>query len=76
MSSKPEAVVNKSNIDYSFESVYSTIISNMQKSLGKGSDWIIDSVINHTINISKYNPIAGSSYQTTKRIKPSKKRFV
>ena len=24
--------------------------------------WIIDSVIDHTISISKYNPLAGSSY--------------
>ena len=24
--------------------------------------WIIDSVVDHTINISKYNPLAGSSY--------------
>ena len=30
--------------------------------LGKGSGWIIDSVIDHTISISKYNPLAGSSY--------------
>ena len=34
----------------------------MQKSLGKGSGWIIDSVIDHTINISKYNYLSGSSY--------------
>ena len=27
-----------------------------------GSDWIIDSVIDDNINISKYNPLAGSSY--------------
>ena len=33
-----------------------------QKSLGKGSGWIFDSVIDHTISISKYNPLAGSSY--------------
>ena len=24
--------------------------------------WITDSVVDHTINISKYNPLAGSSY--------------
>ena len=29
----------------------------MQKSLGKGADSIIDSVIYHTISISKYNPL-------------------
>ena len=45
----------------------------MKKSLGKGSDWITDLVIDHTISISKYNPLAGTSYKITKRIKPSKK---
>ena len=33
-----------------------------KKNLGKGSGWIIDSVIDHDISISKYNPLAGSSY--------------
>ena len=45
--------------------------TNIQKSLGKGSGWIIDSVNDHTITISKYNPLAGSSYIKL----PSKKRF-
>ena len=43
-------------------SVCSTIISNTQKSSGKGSGWIIDSVIAYTISISKYNPLAGNIY--------------
>ena len=54
--------VNKGDIENVFKSVYTTIIANVQKSLGKGSGWIIDSVIDHTISISKYNPLAGSSY--------------
>ena len=33
-----------------------------KKFLGKDSGWIIDSVIDHNINISKHNPLAGSSY--------------
>ena len=33
----------------------STIISNKQKYLGKGSGWIIVSVIDRNINVSKYN---------------------
>ena len=45
-----------------FKSIYTTIIENIQKSSGQGSGWIIDSVIDHTISISKYNPLAGSSY--------------
>ena len=45
-----------------FQSICTTIIINTQKSLGKVSGWIIDSVINHIISISKYNLLAGSSY--------------
>ena len=33
-----------------------------KNSLGKGSGWIIDSVIDNNINVSKYNPLAGRSY--------------
>ena len=60
--SKAETVINENDIDDVFESIYSTIISNMQKYIGQGSGWIIDSVIDHNINISKYNPLADSSY--------------
>ena len=60
--SKAVKIINESDIDDVFESIYTTIKSNMQKSLGKGSGWIIDSVIYHNVNISKYNPLAGSSY--------------
>ena len=28
----------------------------------KGSKWIIDSVIDYTISVSKYNTLSGSSY--------------
>ena len=41
---------------------YRKIITNIQKSLGKDSGWIIDSVIDHTTSISKYNLLAGGSY--------------
>ena len=34
--SKVETIINESNIDDAFESIYSTIISNIQISLGKG----------------------------------------
>ena len=44
------------------QSTYTTIITSIQKSLRKGSGWIIDSVIDHAISISKYNPLAGISY--------------
>ena len=62
MNSKAETVINESDIDDVFELVCITVISNMQKSFGKGSVWIIDSCIGHITNMSKYNPLAGSSY--------------
>ena len=55
-------IINESNIDDVFKSIYSTIISNVQKYLGKDLGWIIDSVIDHAITISKDDPLAGRSY--------------
>ena len=45
-----------------FQSIYTTIIKNTQKSLGIGLGWIIDSAIYHTDSISKYNPLDGVIY--------------
>ena len=39
--SKAETIVNKSDIDDVFKSIYTTVISNIQKTLGKGSSWVI-----------------------------------
>ena len=55
---KAQIIINESDINDVFQSIYTIIITNIQNSLGKGSDWIIDSVIDHTISISKYNPLA------------------
>ena len=61
--SKAETIINESDIDDNvFNSIYTTVISNIKKSLRKGSGWIIDSAIEHSINISKYNPLAVNSY--------------
>ena len=59
--SKAEIIINESDIDDVFESIYSTIILNIQKPLGNCSSWIIDSVIYQTVSISKYSTLAGSS---------------
>ena len=50
-SSKAKIFINGSDIDDLFQSIYTTIIKSKQNSLGKGSGWIIDSVIDHTISI-------------------------
>ena len=43
--SKTAVVINENNIGEVFKSVYIIVISNIQKSVEQGSDWIIDSVI-------------------------------
>ena len=75
--SKAETIVNESDIDDIFESVYTVIMSKIQKYLGKGSGWITDSVINHIINISEYYPLSGSSYiKLPKELNHSRKGFI
>ena len=61
-SSKADTIINECDINNVFKLIYTTIITNIQKSLGKGSGWIIVSVIDHTISISEHNPLPGSSY--------------
>ena len=61
-SSKAEVITNKNDIDDVFQSIHTTIIRNIQKSLGKCWGCIIDLVIDRITNISKYSPLAGSSY--------------
>ena len=53
--SKAEIIINESDIDNAFESIYTTITSNIQNFLGKCSDQITDSVIDHNISISWSN---------------------
>ena len=61
-SSKAEIIINENDIDDVFQSIYTITISKIQKYLGKGLGWIINSVIDHTISISNYNPLAESNY--------------
>ena len=57
-----EATIKESEIDDVFEWIYTTITSNMEKSLEEGSDWITDFIREHNISIPNYNLIAGNSY--------------
>ena len=45
LNSKVEIINNEIDVDDVFKSIYTTIISNIQKCLGKSSGWIIDLVI-------------------------------
>ena len=42
--SKAEIIINNSDIGDVFKSINTAVISNIQKSLGKSSGWIIESV--------------------------------
>ena len=55
--SKAEVIINKNGIN-----LYYSYIKNIQTILRNRLGWIIDSVIEHNINISKYSPLSGSSY--------------
>ena len=75
--SKSEIIMNESDIDNVFQSIYTTIIPNMQESLGKGASWITDLVIEHNISISKNNPLAGSRYiKLLKDLDHQRKRLI
>ena len=54
-------IINEKYTDDVFQSIYTTIIRNIQNVLGKGSGWITELVIDHTITISKYNLLSGSN---------------
>ena len=59
--SKGYSIINESDTDDLFESIYTTIVFNKQKYLAVGLGCIIDSVVSHLMNISKYNLLAGRS---------------
>ena len=40
--SKADTIINQGDINDVFESIYTTIISNLQKYLGKGTGWITE----------------------------------
>ena len=64
---KAETIINENDTGDVFELIYITSISSIQTFLGKDLGWIIDLFRDPFINISQYNPFAGSSC-----IKPSK----
>ena len=60
--SKAKTIINEKGTDDVFKSIYTTISLNIQNSLSRGSGWVVVSVKEHSINIWKYDPVAGSSY--------------
>ena len=50
-------MINESDTDNVLQSIYTAVMSHIQISLRKSLDWIIDSVTDHNISISKHNPL-------------------
>ena len=73
--SNAETIINESDIDDAFEAIYSAVISSKQKFSGQGSSWLIDSVIEHNIDVLKYNHLAGSYYIKLPKILNHSKRL-
>ena len=76
LSSKAETVINGGGINDVFESICSTIISNLQKSFAKCLVCIINSVIDHTINSFKYKPLSGNYIKLLKELDHPKKSLI
>ena len=49
--SKAEIIINESDIEDLFKSIYTKIITSIKRSLWKDSGWIIHSVIDHCISV-------------------------
>ena len=54
--------INDTGIVDLFERIYVKVISNIQNCAEKYTGWIIDSVVDHNIYISKYKTLSGTSY--------------
>ena len=66
---KVEFFLAASDTDDVLQPIYTAVMSHIQISLRKRLDWIIDSVIDHNISISKHNTLAGSSYNALNGVK-------
>ena len=60
--SPTELIINKTDIKTLLISSQQIILNRISQWVSEGSGWIINSIINHYINIAKYNPLNGSSY--------------
>ena len=64
MNSEREIIIDDSEIGNVFESIYNTIMTEIQKHQAGGLGWTIDSMIEQSNNISKYKILNGSSQKS------------
>ena len=60
--SKPQTIINNTEIFGALQLSKENILNMIAQSVANGSNWVIESVDNHYLNVVQYNPIKGSSY--------------
>ena len=60
--SKPQAIINNTEIFRALQLSKENILNMFAQSVANGSNWIVESVDNHYLNIVQHNPMKGSSY--------------
>ena len=60
--SKPQTIINKTEILEALQLSKQQILNMIAQGVSKGSNWTIESVNNHYLNIVQYQPMNGSSY--------------
>ena len=74
---KPYTIIHNNDIDGSIKLSTEEIINKAAVWLSEGSGWTIDRVLNHYLNISRYEPLNGSSYiELPKELQNSKKGLI
>ena len=61
-SSHHMTVTNKDEILVKIELAEEEILQRIAKRLSEGSQWVIDKILNHYINVASYIPLRGNSY--------------
>lgn len=60
--SNPQTITNRTTIPFSVDFTSDQLLTKIEAWMTEGSNWTIDLILGHHINVSKYNPLAGSSY--------------
>ena len=60
--SKQYVVINRHNIHESLELSQQEVLAKIANWMSEASGWVVNQVRRHYVNISKYNPLEGSSY--------------
>ena len=58
----PETIVNPTQISLSIERNFAILFNNSEQSLRNGSNWILDVLNTHYLNLSRYQPITNETY--------------